>query len=83
VFAFSQTVGGVNPSDDFDGDGIINSIDLDDDNDGILDVVESNWCKPSIASTIIPVGKTFDVTAASFGNYLPAVYVVKPKWTFP
>jgi Bacterial Ig domain/Cadherin-like domain len=28
------------PSNDFDGDGIINSIDLDDDNDGILDSVE-------------------------------------------
>ncbi|MCX6228524.1 MAG: hypothetical protein NTV75_05020, partial [Bacteroidia bacterium] len=43
-FAFSQTVGGVNPSDDYDGDGIINSIDLDDDNDGILDAVESPDC---------------------------------------
>lgn len=30
------------PTDDFDGDGIINSIDLDDDNDGILDVIENN-----------------------------------------
>jgi hypothetical protein len=28
------------PNDDFDGDGIINSIDLDDDNDGILDTEE-------------------------------------------
>lgn len=27
--------------DDFDGDGIVNSIDLDDDNDGILDSVEA------------------------------------------
>ena len=69
----AQTVGGMRPSDDFDGDGIINSIDLDDDNDGILDIVESNWCKPLFASTIIPVGKTYGVTAASFGNYLPAV----------
>ncbi|WP_294249867.1 discoidin domain-containing protein [uncultured Chryseobacterium sp.] len=28
------------PSDDSDGDGIINSVDLDDDNDGILDTLE-------------------------------------------
>ena len=47
VFAFSQTVGGVNPSDDFDGDGIINSIDLDDDNDGIPDTDE--YCSSSVA----------------------------------
>ena len=38
---YAQTVGGVNSSDDFDGDGIINSIDLDDDNDGVLDSHES------------------------------------------
>jgi hypothetical protein len=42
----AQTVGGMLPSDDFDGDGIINSIDLDDDNDGILDTDE--YCKSSI-----------------------------------
>jgi hypothetical protein len=58
---------------DSDGDGVTDLTDLDDDNDGVLDVVESNWCKPLIASTIIPVGKTYGVTAASFGNYLPAV----------
>ncbi|WP_265429743.1 hypothetical protein [Chryseobacterium sp. YIM B08800] len=28
-------------SDDFDGDGIINSVDIDDDNDGILDAIEA------------------------------------------
>jgi hypothetical protein len=44
VFAFAQTVGGTAASDDFDGDGIINSIDLDDDNDGVLDAVESPTC---------------------------------------
>lgn len=31
------------PNDDFDGDGIINSIDLDDDNDGIPDCVERGF----------------------------------------
>ena len=43
---YAQTVGGMRPSDDFDGDGIINSIDLDDDNDGISDTDE--YCKSSI-----------------------------------
>ena len=70
---YAQTVGGMLPSDDFDGDGIINSIDLDDDNDGVLDVVENAWCKPLTGNKIIPVGKTYGVTAASFGSYLPAV----------
>lgn len=32
------------PNDDFDGDGIINSIDIDDDNDGVPDAVESPNC---------------------------------------
>jgi gliding motility-associated-like protein len=41
-FGFSPKAFGQNtaPSADFDGDGIINSIDLDDDNDGILDLTE-------------------------------------------
>ena len=38
----AQIIGGMNPNDDFDGDGIINSIDIDDDNDGIPDEVESH-----------------------------------------
>jgi hypothetical protein len=46
VSAQAQTVGGIRPSDDFDGAGIINSIDLDDDNDGIPDTDE--YCKSSI-----------------------------------
>jgi hypothetical protein len=32
------------PNDDFDGDGIINSIDIDDDNDGVPDAMESPSC---------------------------------------
>ena len=47
-------------SDDFDGDGVINSLDLDDDNDGVLDseekIVPSPVCSlhyPSGASTSI------------------------------
>ena len=34
--------GGTGESDDYDGDGICNSSDLDDDNDGILDATEGN-----------------------------------------
>jgi len=41
---YAQTVGGTAAGDDFDGDGIINSIDIDDDNDGILDVDEAPNC---------------------------------------
>ncbi len=67
-FAFSQTVGGVNPSDDFDGDGIINSIDLDDDNDGILDTDE--YCKSSI---LLPATNT---TAAITEFTVPAGWTI-------
>ena len=37
----AQTIGGVRPIDDFDGDGIINSIDLDSDGDGCPDAKEA------------------------------------------
>jgi hypothetical protein len=40
----AQVIGGVGSNDDFDGDGIINSIDIDDDNDGVLDANESSSC---------------------------------------
>lgn len=41
------------PNDDFDGDGIINSIDIDDDNDGVPDAVESPLCFYTIAEANI------------------------------
>ncbi|WP_298779897.1 hypothetical protein, partial [uncultured Polaribacter sp.] len=40
VFACGGVVGGVEPTDDYDGDGVCNDVDDDDDNDGILDVHE-------------------------------------------
>ena len=58
---------------DTDGDGIVDVVDLDDDNDGVLDAVENAWCKPLTGTSIIPIGKTYGVTAASFGSYMPAV----------
>lgn len=58
----AQTIGGVSPSDDFDGDGVINSQDLDDDNDGILDTVENS------ASTIILSGFELLYSVDGSGN---------------
>ncbi|MFQ3351345.1 MAG: hypothetical protein ACI914_000590, partial [Candidatus Marivariicella framensis] len=45
---------------DFDGDGIPNSFDLDDDNDGILDTVE---CPPNVNNS------TLVITGDSSGNF--------------
>lgn len=40
---------------DTDGDGVTNDIDIDDDNDGILDVDEANYsCNASFANIVIP-----------------------------
>uniref|UniRef100_UPI0025C29EED hypothetical protein n=1 Tax=Daejeonella sp. TaxID=2805397 RepID=UPI0025C29EED len=44
LFVNAQTIGGTKPTDDFDGDGVINSIDIDDDNDGLRDATESPAC---------------------------------------
>ena len=62
----AQTIGGVRPIDDFDGDGIINSIDLDDDNDGVPDTDE--YCSSSIAlpATNTTVGITEQAVPAGW-----------------
>ena len=87
VFAFAQTVGGTAASDDFDGDGIINSIDLDDDNDGVLDAVESPTCfntanelsKPiAVSSELAPyltyaIGNSIDNSPTTFSGFAPSV----------
>ncbi len=36
---------------DFDGDGVVNSLDLDDDNDGILDTEEASFCSGGVGLT--------------------------------
>ena len=48
-------VGGTGDTDDYDGDGVCNAIDLDDDNDGILDTKEyrSTAIGPQFFSQII------------------------------
>jgi hypothetical protein len=87
VFANAQTIGGMLPSDDFDGDGIINSIDLDDDNDGVLDAVESPTCfysalelgKPiAVSSELAPhatyvIANSIDNSASTFSGFAPSV----------
>lgn len=57
-------------NDDFDGDGIANSIDIDDDNDGILDAVES----PNCFYTSAEATKISSVSSqlASYSIYVPA-----------
>lgn len=42
LFLSLQTYSQYGPNDDFDGDGVPNAIDQDDDNDGILDIYECN-----------------------------------------
>jgi hypothetical protein len=68
VFANAQTVGGMLPSDDYDGDGIINSIDLDDDNDGVPDTDE--YCKSTI---VFPATNT---TAAITEQSVPTGWTI-------
>ncbi|WP_459489413.1 Ig-like domain-containing protein, partial [Aquirufa sp. ROCK-SH2] len=66
---FAQTSGGTGPSDDFDGDTIINSIDLDDDNDGILDTQEQTGCSPvDISALTFTGGATVTKPAATSVN---------------
>lgn len=70
------------PNDDFDGDGIINSIDIDDDNDGVPDAVESPSCfyaasewntgvKP--ATNGVTVTSALTTTLGNFGQLLDNV----------
>jgi hypothetical protein len=62
-FGFSQC-GTI--SNDCDGDGIINSIDLDDDNDGILDIHEAEGKNCGLMSDLEPSDFSKDFFAASF-----------------
>ncbi len=49
------------PNDDFDGDGVINSIDIDDDNDGVPDAIESPNCYYTASEIAIPASVTTTV----------------------
>ncbi|MEO0341278.1 MAG: DUF4347 domain-containing protein, partial [Bacteroidota bacterium] len=60
LMACAGTVGGTGPGDDFDGDGVCNNVDDDDDNDGILDSDEGSFnCSGPVANGVIAsVGTT-------------------------
>jgi len=86
IFLLSLLLSGIiyaqtGPNDDFDGDGIINSVDIDDDNDGISDAVESPSCfyainqwntlaKPASAVT---VSSGLTTTVSNFSQLLDGV----------
>ena len=65
---FAQTA----PSDDFDGDGIINSLDIDDDNDGVLDFMEQN-CPISKGNDMILIFASACVIALILKKFPPSV----------
>ena len=67
LLGFNSTVNAqTGPNDDFDGDGIINSIDIDDDNDGVLDLVEC----PQMAPYRV---YTYNRAAADLAQNVPVV----------
>ncbi|AWW29966.1 hypothetical protein DN752_07420 [Echinicola strongylocentroti] len=49
-------IGGQGFCDDFDGDGVLNICDLDDDNDGILDTDEGLVCTTNTLNTVLESG---------------------------
>ncbi|MDQ8144402.1 hypothetical protein [Chryseobacterium sp. CFS15] len=66
IFLLSLLLSGIiyaqtGPNDDFDGDGIINSIDIDDDNDGVPDATESPNCYYTASEIAIPASVTTTV----------------------
>ncbi|CAG5010599.1 hypothetical protein DYBT9275_04770 [Dyadobacter sp. CECT 9275] len=63
------TVGGTLDSDDFDGDGICNDTDIDDDNDGVLDAIESPGCFYTEAEARVISLVTTELQTASSISY--------------
>lgn len=63
-FVSAQQMGS---NDDFDGDGIANVSDIDDDNDGVLDAVESPRCffSEEEALIIVPTSVSSDISLSS------------------
>ncbi|MGQ7946327.1 Ig-like domain-containing protein [Flavobacterium sp. WC2509] len=92
VSAHAQIVGGTNPADDYDGDGVINSVDSDDDNDGVNDIAECavayafndfSALKPAVidATTGLVVGdRLIKVNALTYlGVQYDAILEIKTK----
>jgi len=67
------------PNDDFDGDGVINSIDIDDDNDGIPDATESPNCYYTAKEIAIPASLT---TAVAHSGTIANLYDNNPATLF-
>jgi hypothetical protein len=66
--ACTGTVGGTAPTDDLDGDGVCNSVDVDDDNDGLLDTTEGT----SILNTVTNSTFTGNTTG----------WTLDPEWIY-
>lgn len=67
------------PSDDFDGDGIVNSSDIDDDNDGVPDAEENPACFYSAAEISVPASIT---TTVSNSGTIANLYDNNPSTVF-
>ncbi len=63
-------MGGTLPNDDFDNDGICNLLDIDDDNDGILDHIESPNCFYSEDEIAITNATSSLTNYSTNGSYL-------------
>ncbi|WP_205410277.1 lectin-like domain-containing protein, partial [Aquimarina longa] len=67
-------VGPSMPSVDSDGDSLVNGIDLDDDNDGILDVDECNISSGTFGTELVEDANTiFEITAENDPNILTSL----------
>ncbi len=61
--------GGMKPGDDFDGDGVCNDLDYDDDNDGIVDIYEINGSACTSSSNTAAVSRgMYNGSAAMLNN---------------
>ncbi|UAY53267.1 DUF4347 domain-containing protein [Ferruginibacter albus] len=73
-------IGGTGPNDDFDGDGICNNNDIDDDNDGVLDAVEAPSCYYTTTEAIVPssistsMTSTVNSVAVTAGADIPTMH---------
>ncbi|KLT68779.1 DUF4347 domain-containing protein, partial [Flavobacterium sp. ABG] len=56
------------PGNDFDGDGVINSVDLDDDNDGILDALEAPSCYYNVFEALVMAKVSTGLTSSTVNS---------------
>lgn len=78
-FSFNAQTG---PNDDFDGDGIINSLDLDDDNDGIPDCIERGFSTTASVDDIFTLnGSAFEVNSKQIRLTQAITYQSGQAWS--